>query len=464
MTRASVEASDLGSSHAPAGASAPNSPSVPAFDPASAQATPGFNAAQDTSSAATFSQARLRRLRQQLVLSKLDGIITLNPADQRWLTGWRQLFDHESAHLMLVTQDTCFLHTDSRYIQAMRQADVTHLWHLDARAISHAEYLAEVLADLGKPGFRLGYQPQIRQDVYRNFQARLRRLGSKRPRLLEAKRLLAGLREVKDAEERELMRQAQAITDAAFDQLLTWIKPGMSEAEIANQLEFSLRQLGADGLAFESIVASGPNSALPHARPGRRHLATGDFLLLDFGARYQDYCADMSRTLCIGPPSAQQKRLYDAVLLAHLQARQVLGAGTTGRAAWQQAVAVLDSQGLAEHFLHSLGHGVGIEVHESPTLGPKSTQALVADNVITVEPGVYLAGFGGVRIEDCGIIAHPVASGTTATAITNTAQDTAAAVPNSTQAGIAQAVAQSSATDATGFQSFATSPLELLVI
>jgi len=252
-----------------------------------------------------------------------------------------------------------------------------------------------------RQGLRVGYESSIRLDL---FQALKKELARESCSLVKTTGLFEELRAVKDAEEIRLLRKAQAITDAAFSDLLTWVAPGMSELEVANRLDFTLREYGAEGCSFPSIVASGPHSALPHARPTSRRLREGDFLLLDYGARYKDYCADMTRTVVIGKATDRQKGIHEAVLAAHEKVKADLKAGITGGAAHELAVEVLKAHGLEKAFIHSLGHGVGINIHEQPVLAPLNTKQLVIGNVVTVEPGAYFPGYGGVRIEDFGLI------------------------------------------------------------
>jgi Xaa-Pro aminopeptidase len=183
-----------------------------------------------------------------------------------------------------------------------------------------------------------------------------------------------------------------------------WLRLGVSELEAANELEYFMRANGAEGLAFASIVASGPNSANPHAVPTGRLLQRGDFVVLDFGARYRGYCSDMTRTVCLGEASAKQRRVYETVLAAHEAGKQAIAPGVAASSVHEAAAAVIAAAGFGDYFLHSLGHGVGLEVHEEPTLHPKSEAVLQEGNVVTVEPGIYLPGVGGVRIEDFGVV------------------------------------------------------------
>lgn len=346
-----------------------------------------------------FYRARQKLLRKHMAEFDLDALFTLNPANQRWLSGWTAVFDSEPAHLALITKRAAYLHTDSRYSEAMSKKNKEGLWRISSEPLGHFAFMQKVLAKKRKQELRLGYESDIRLDLYKKLKKECSSL-----KLVETKGVFNRLRAVKDKEEIGLLRKAQRITDAAFADLITWIKPGMRELEIANRLDFVLRDKGGEELAFSTIVASGPRAALPHARPTARRIKRGDMLVLDFGARYHDYAADMTRTLSIGKARDRQRQLYHAVLAAQTAAKQGIRAGITGKDAYDLANEVLKKEQLSKAFTHSLGHGVGIEVHELPALSPLNTKPLVAGNIVTVEPGVYLPGYGGVRIEDFGLV------------------------------------------------------------
>ncbi|MDR1358404.1 MAG: Xaa-Pro peptidase family protein [Coriobacteriales bacterium] len=348
-----------------------------------------------------YSRNRLKLLRARIRELKLDALLTLDPANLRWLSAWQEVFDDEPAHLTLVTAKKAYIHTDSRYADALHARNTQGLWQVSPKVTGHFAYVQAVLARTHRQGLRLGYESTLRLDQYKALKKALSKTSVK---LVETGRVFEDLRAIKDEEEIRLLRRAQAITDAAFAELLTWVRCGMREQEVANRLDFTLREKGAEDLAFKTIAASGPNAALPHARPTRRRLRTGDFLTLDFGARYRDYCADMTRTLVLGEATDKQRRIYDAVLAAQTQVKAGIRAGMTGKQADESARTVLRAEGLDESFTHSLGHGVGINVHEGPVLSQQNTAPLVAGNVVTVEPGVYLPGYGGVRIEDFGLV------------------------------------------------------------
>ena len=213
---------------------------------------------------------------------------------------------------------------------------------------------------------------------------------------------ILSMRSVKEPQEVACIQKAQAITDAAFWEILDFIKPGKTEKEIAAYLEYCMRRRGADGLAFETIAAGGPNSAKPHAVPGDRPLQTGDFFTLDYGASWGGYCSDMTRTVAVGEPTEEMRRVYQTVLDAQCLGIRTAQVGVSCRAVDEAARELIYKAGYEGCFGHSLGHSVGLEIHEMPGFSPSiDPQTLCREGmVITVEPGVYLEGRFGVRIED----------------------------------------------------------------
>jgi Xaa-Pro aminopeptidase len=212
--------------------------------------------------------------------------------------------------------------------------------------------------------------------------------------------LVETLRERKDADELALIEAANGIAIRALEQTLPQLRVGMSELEVAGLLEKSLRDEGSEGFPFESIVASGPRSALPHARSTSRQIEAGDFLLLDFGAETKGYCADVTRTFVMGRAAPEQRAVYDVVRAANETASHRVRAGMSGRDADAIARDYIEQRGYGDLFGHSLGHGLGLEVHEAPRLARTAEGALAEGAVVTIEPGIYRPGWGGVRIED----------------------------------------------------------------
>ncbi len=218
------------------------------------------------------------------------------------------------------------------------------------------------------------------------------------------KSVVEKLREIKDPAETELLRQAVAVADSAFEQVLGHMGPGVSEIEIAAHLEFSMRCHGADKASFDTIIASGYRGALPHGTASQRKVESGDLIVLDFGAYSAGYCSDMTRTVAVGRASQEQKKIYDIVLEAQMAVLEAVKPGKRCSEIDRVAREIIAAHGYGDNFGHGLGHGVGLEVHESPALTTRSQEILVPGMVITVEPGIYIDGWGGVRIEDMVLV------------------------------------------------------------
>jgi len=208
------------------------------------------------------------------------------------------------------------------------------------------------------------------------------------------------LRQIKSEEELEYLEKAEAIGDLAFEKILTILKPGMTELEVAAELEYQMKKAGAENFSFSTIVASGLNSSMPHAIPGEKKLEEGDFVTMDFGCTYKGYCSDMTRTVVLGKASEKQKEIYNTVLKAQLAALDAIKAGVTGKSVDKVARDIITEAGYGECFGHGLGHSVGLFIHEEPRLSPAGETVLEENMIETVEPGIYVPGFGGVRIED----------------------------------------------------------------
>ena len=212
--------------------------------------------------------------------------------------------------------------------------------------------------------------------------------------------LIWELRKVKDSSEIRMIREASKITSLGMEETMEFIKPGIREYEIAAEVEYSIRKNGADGMAFETIVASGERTCLPHGGCTERRIQRGDIVVIDLGAKYRGYCIDITRTMVVGTPTQRQREIFESVKLAQEQAMKVLREGVEAQKPDEEARETLKMKGLGEYFVHGLGHGLGLEIHEPPTLRPGNTEILKKGNVVTVEPGVYIPGFGGIRIED----------------------------------------------------------------
>jgi Xaa-Pro aminopeptidase len=212
------------------------------------------------------------------------------------------------------------------------------------------------------------------------------------------------LRKVKDENELKFMRKAAELTSKGMEKAIEIVRAGLKEYEIAAEIEFEMRKLGSNGIAFDTIICSGPDSAFPHGRWGEREIRSGDLVVIDIGAKYRGYCSDQTRTLIVGTPSEKQIHVYRAVAEAQEAAISRIKSGEKASEIDAAARRRIVEKGYGEYFVHSLGHGVGLDIHEPPSLGPSSGDILSSRNVVTVEPGIYIPGFGGVRLEDTVLV------------------------------------------------------------
>ncbi|MBK6424269.1 MAG: aminopeptidase P family protein [Gemmatimonadetes bacterium] len=334
-------------------------------------------------------EARQAALRTLLAADGFEQLLVQSLPNIRYLTGFSG-----SAGVLLVRRDDQVLVTDFRYAaQAPREVGGAARVEVDQTSVW--DRLRKVLAE--RPGAGTAFEAHVAtvRDRERLEGLLPGRSWTPAPALVER------LRAVKDAGEVAAIRRAAALAQAALAETLPAIRAGQSEYEVAALLEGALRRRGSEWHPFPTIVASGPRAALPHARTSERVLARGEWLLLDFGAQVDGYCADLTRTFLVGARADERQRtVYDTVRRAQRRALDHVRAGMSGKDADLLAREVIARQGYGESFGHSLGHGLGLEVHEAPRLSPTAEAALPAGAVVTVEPGIYLPGWGGVRLED----------------------------------------------------------------
>jgi Xaa-Pro aminopeptidase len=335
--------------------------------------------------------ARRALAQQKIAESGADGALITVPANVRYLSG---LVSSNMA-MLLPADGPALLGTDSRYAETAER-DCPDL------EIEIDRQLEPAFASLaaGRGWRTLAFEAQ-HMTVERHAAITLL-AGS--PRLVPLGRVVEELRTVKDEAEIELLARACALTDQAFAAVLGAIRPGRSERQLAVLIERAMVDLGAEAPAFDTIVASGPNGAIPHHSPGGRVLARGDLVTIDCGARHAGYHADMTRTVALGPPAPWQREIYDVVAAAQLAGAMAAVPGADVGDVDATARAMIAAAGHGDHFGHGLGHGVGLEVHEAPMLGPGRTGRLEDRVPVTVEPGIYLPGKGGVRIEDTLVV------------------------------------------------------------
>jgi Xaa-Pro aminopeptidase len=343
---------------------------------------------------------RADRLRALLPAAGCDALLVGNLTDVRWLTG----FTGSAGHL-LVLADRCVLVTDGRYEEqaSVELAASGAAGHVDVAigrtAVAQSAALRQAVGAVARLGLQADHVTWARQ----------RELAVTLPatELVPTSGLVLGLRQVKDAAEIARIERAAAIADEALGRVLPVLHEGVTEAGFAALLEHEMRVGGAEGPSFPTIVGSGPNGARPHHRAGDRTIGSGDLVVVDFGAIVDGYCSDMTRTFVLGDPTAEQAELLEVVAAAQAAGVAAVRAGVMASVVDAACRDVITAAGHGERFVHGTGHGVGLDIHEPPWISAVSTTVeLVPGNVITVEPGVYRAGLGGVRIEDAVVVTH----------------------------------------------------------
>ncbi|WP_042162710.1 M24 family metallopeptidase [Paenibacillus gorillae] len=334
-----------------------------------------------------MANARVERLRQSMAEQGLEAILIGSSHNRKYLSG----FTGSSGTVVITHQDS-FLLTDFRYMtQAPQQA-------AGFKVIEHGPRVMDSVRELlAASGIReLAFeQDQVSYGEYVAWSEQLDNVVLK-----PAAGLVEQLRMIKDEAELRIMKEAADLADAAFSHVQKLLQPGVRESDIALELEMYMRSHGAASTSFETIVASGERSALPHGVASDRLIGKDEFVTLDFGAYYRGYCSDLTRTVVVGEPTAKHREIYGIVLEAQLHALEHIRPGMTGKQADALARDIIAKYGYGDQFGHSTGHGLGMEVHEQPRLSKLSDMILTPGMTVTVEPGIYLPGFGGVRIED----------------------------------------------------------------
>jgi Xaa-Pro aminopeptidase len=322
---------------------------------------------------------------------KLDCLLVAFSPNLRYLSGFTG-----SNGVLLILPGRGILFTDPRYKTQAAQETTCKI------RISKGPLVLDLLATLSKTGVkRIGYEPaRMTCDTFDSIKSRLPLRASLEP----VTGWIEELRMVKSTAELALIRRSVETNSRAFEQTIVRIKPGMRERDLASELEYRMRRLGAEKPSFETIVAAGVRSALPHAQPTAARLAPGDLVVVDMGAFQDGYASDMTRMLSVGAPNAKVKRMYRAVLEAQLAAINAVRPGVTTVSVDAAARRALAGYGLDHCFIHSTGHGLGLEIHEPPRLGKRDRRRLRPGMAITIEPGAYIEGFGGVRIEDTVVV------------------------------------------------------------
>ena len=332
---------------------------------------------------------RISRLRQKFSTCKIDSLIFFNMSNIRYLSGFSG-----SEGVLLINSDKTILLVDGRYtVQA--SLEVTGLQIIEYK--NNIEGIIQAIKELNLK--RIGFEADsITVEMYNRLKSRIQ--DEVFVALSDELKLI---RAYKDETEIALLKKAAGISSAAVLSLIAQIKPGYTEKELALQLEFNARKSGADGLAFEAIVAAGENAALPHAQPTHRKIKKGDFVVIDFGVKYKGYCSDETCTIAFGKLTDRQKNAYQIVKDAHDRALAVIK-GNIAAADIDYCARSVFGKKYGRYFVHGTGHGVGLEVHEAPRLASNSNDILKPQMVVTVEPGLYIPGLWGIRIEDTVLV------------------------------------------------------------
>lgn len=337
---------------------------------------------------------RVEQLTERLKTENLDGILLIKDSNIRYISG----FTGSDSYLIVGVRGNAFI-TDSRYTE---QAEAECAGFEIVRWRSPAPGLQETIQSVCNrlEIKRLGFEKErVTYDLYEKLSK-----GLDGVELAATTGLVEGIRYVKDQSEVECIRKAAHIADEAFNEILEYIRPGVSEKDVERELQYAIKKKGADDIGFPIIVASGKRSSLPHAIPSDKLIENGNFVTLDFGAMYKGYRSDMTRTIVVGQVDEKQKEIYGIVKAAQEAGEDAIKAGVSGKAPDDAARGYITDAGYGANFGHGLGHGVGLDIHEEPFMSPSCERILAEGNVITVEPGIYLPNWGGVRIEDTVLV------------------------------------------------------------
>ncbi|MBV7389797.1 M24 family metallopeptidase [Enterococcus alishanensis] len=329
---------------------------------------------------------RTEKLRELMKKEVVDSYLVTSPANLRYLTNFTG-----TAGMALITLEEAYFITDFRYMEqaAEQVADFTIL--------QHSGNIVETIIDIIEKNQLQVLAFEDTQMTFADYTVFEESLAIE---LSPASGLIESLREIKDDDEVAIIKKACTIADAAYEYILKTIRPGMTEIEVANQIDFYMRSLGATGVSFDTIVASGIRSALPHGVASEKVITPGDMITLDFGCVYQGYVSDITRTFAIDDPGEELRKIYQIVLDAQLAVLDAAQAGVSGAQLDGVARDIITTAGYGENFGHSTGHGIGLEIHEGPLLSRRNDQLVKVGNVVTNEPGIYIPNLGGVRIED----------------------------------------------------------------
>ncbi len=340
---------------------------------------------------------RIKRLRASLAEREIDGALISNAENRRYLSGFTG-----SAGYLLITQDDAVIATDFRYYE--QSATQAPDYQLHKQVTGFDKWVPPLFAGLS--GKKIAFEAaDLSVSTHGQFRKALTSLAeAEQPQLVPTTNLVEGLRVYKEPGEIEALQKAVDLGDAAFTSVAERVEPGWTEKQVAWEIEKYIREHGGDALSFDTIIAGGPWGAMPHAYPRERKLEAGEGVVIDMGCNVAGYMSDLTRTIFLGKPDDQFKKIYDIVLTAQLTAEEMVKPGMTGNECHLIAHNVIEAAGYGETFGHGLGHGIGLQVHEAPRVGRTSNDALYDTMVFTIEPGIYITGWGGVRIEDMVVL------------------------------------------------------------
>lgn len=346
----------------------------------------------------------LDKLKNKFNSLNLDVLCIRNTQNLNWITQFKNVFDFEQAHVLILTKNECILHTDSRYSNAFREcnqkSNLDIIINGDSKNVVefYIDYINKI-AKATKHVIKVGVEDVISLSEFRKVETKV----NTNVELVETHDLIANLRICKTNEEIKFLKKAQEIADSAFLDMYDYIKPGMSEMHLSDKLSEFIKNHGGEGVSFDSIVAGGANAANSHAQPGEYKVKIGECVLFDFGCKYNEYRSDTTRCIFLGEPSDRLKSAFFAVRDANEACEEMIKAGLSGKLVNDKANEVLAKCGYEGKMGHSIGHGLGVEIHELPFMG-KDNHILEEGCVVTVEPGVYFPGEFGIRLEDSGVV------------------------------------------------------------
>lgn len=365
-----------------------------------------------------MAKKRIQNLRKELKKLGLSGILISSPTNCFYLTEFQKPNGEFRAIQLLVTQNKIYIFTNSLYINAVevwksrhtespnKSIEILNLSEQPFNTLLKSVCTENSTENLGFEGNNITILEYLKIN---------KALKEAKVNLVVSDRILEDLRKIKDETEVERMERAAQITDTTFKQILSTIKPGITEKDLATEIDYKLRKNSADEPAFETIVASGPNSATPHHKTGSRKIESSDIVLIDFGARYNGYCSDMTRMVFIGKPTNEQREIYTKVLETQENSLESAKLGVTGNSLDYSARNILKKYKLQSYFTHNLGHSLGLEIHESPGIGPGNDEKLENNMIFTIEPGLYFPAKFGIRIEDTILLKDGLATRLTKT-------------------------------------------------